>query len=256
MISFLIFAFGLAVGSFLNSVIFRMERGTNVLWGRSACPHCAHILAWQDLIPVLSFVFLRGRCRYCRQKISWQYPIVELATGILFLLILNFSSEGGKFFNLAYLWIISALLIAIFVYDLKQYIIPDRFLYPAVLGTGIWYFVFSEFPTYQILHTIYSALGAAAFFLTIYLVSRGRWMGFGDVKLAFFMGLFLGWPNILLALFFAFFMGAWSGIFLVLSKKKEWRSQVPFGPFLITGTFAALFWGERIIDWYLRLVLV
>jgi len=265
----IIFLTGLAVGSFLNCVIYRMElkyRGevTSPLRGRSYCPHCKHKLSWQDLIPVFSFLILRGKCRYCGKRISWQYPLVEIATALLFLLIFNFQfSIFNKFsifnfqtlFNLCFLFIVSCFLIVIFVYDLKHYIIPDRVIYPAIIIALIFNFQFLIFNLqFSIFNElILSAFGAALFFLLIVLLSRGKWMGIGDIKLAFFMGLFLGSPNILVALFLAFLIGAIIGVWLILAKRKTLKSEVPFGPFLVTGTFIALFWGQKIIQWYLNL---
>ena len=263
MISLFIFLLGLAAGSFLNAVIYRLEKGESALRGRSYCPHCKHELAWRDLIPVLSFLILRGRCRSCGEKISWQYPAVEIFTAFIFLLIFNsqFSSFNQvlnfQIFKVFYLFAAASLLIVIFVYDLKYYLISDKILFSAILISCIWYLVsrifFHFYPGYEILHIVYSAFGASAFFLAIFLVSRGRWMGFGDVKLAFFMGLFLGWPNILVALFVAFLLGAIIGIGLIVLKKKGLKSEVPFGPFLVTGTFIALFWGEYMVTWYWNL---
>jgi prepilin signal peptidase PulO-like enzyme (type II secretory pathway) len=267
-----IFVFGLTIGSFLNCVIYRLEVGENI-GGRSYCPNCKHTLAWQDLIPVLSFVFLKGKCRYCKEKISWQYPLVEISTALIFLQIYNFSrlwrdpvfnmdfinSAAGQFsifnfqtiLNLVYLWVVASLLIIIFVFDLKHYIIPDKILLPAIAIALIFNFSAQGGPAsgWQFL---ISAIGATAFFSIIYFISRGAWMGLGDVKLTFFMGLFLGFPNILAALFLAFFLGAIMGIGLMALKIKELKSQVPFGPFLIAGTFLALFWGQEIISWYLN----
>ena len=136
-----IFLFGLLFGSFLNSVIYRLEIGGSFLKGRSYCPHCKHKLIWQDLIPVLSFLFLKGKCRYCQKPISWQYPLVELATGFIFLLFFLTSLNLNNF-TYVYLLIMSCFLIIVFVYDLKHYIIPDKIIYPAILVSGIWYLVF------------------------------------------------------------------------------------------------------------------
>lgn len=231
--SSVIFLFGLAIGSFLNCLIHRLQTGESFFIGRSYCPHCKHQLNWFDLMPVLSFFILQGRCRYCQKKISWQYPLVEIATGLLFLLIFNFQLPIFNF-------IIAPLLIIIFVYDLKHYIIPDKIIYPAVVIAAIFNFT-----------NWLSALGAAVFFLAIVLVSRGKWMGVGDIKLGFLMGLVLGFPNILVALFLAFMMGAIIGIGLIVASKKTLKSEVPFGPFLVSATFIALFYGQQIINWYL-----
>jgi len=263
LISILIFLTGLIIGSFLNCLIYRLEKKENFLKGRSYCPHCHHQLNWLDLIPILSFIFLKGKCRYCGKKISFQYPLVEISTALIFLLILNFQfSILNQFLifnfqtliNLTYFLVISCFLIVIFVYDFKHYIIPDKIIYPAIAVALIFNFQFlisNQFLIFK--SSILSALGAAAFFLTIVLISRGKGMGGGDVKLAFLMGLILSWPNILLALFFAFVTGAIMGTGLIIAGKKTLKSQVPFGPFLVLGTFIALFWGDKIINWYLRL---
>ena len=239
-----IFFFGLTVGSFLNSIIYRLRSGESFLFKRSFCPHCQHQLSWQDLIPIFSFLILRGKCRYCSQKISLQYPLVELATGLLFV---SFFIFHFSFF----IFIIACFLIIIFVYDLKYYLIPDKIIYPAIAVTFLYQlFRISDFKL--LVNPLLSALPASLFFLTIVLVSRGKWMGVGDIKLAFFIGLFLGWPNILVALFLAFFIGAIIGVGLIVTGKKTLKSEVPFGPFLVAGTFMAMFWGQNIINWYLN----
>jgi prepilin signal peptidase PulO-like enzyme (type II secretory pathway) len=247
-----VFLFGLAVGSFLNCIIYRFEKNESFLKGRSYCPNCHHVLAWQDLIPIFSFLILKGKCRYCGKKISLQYPLVELTTAILFVLIFNMAA-----FNLRtiYYLMIGCFLIIIFVYDLKHYIIPDKVIYPAIALTLIFNFKFLIFKQFQIFkYSILSAFGSAVFFLLIFSISRGKWLGFGDVKLGFLMGLFLGFPKILVALFFAYFIGAIIGIGLVLAKKKTLKSEVPFGPFLVAGTFIALFFGSQLINWYLGFI--
>lgn len=284
-----IFLFGLVIGSFLNAVIYRLTlvQGpvlkirdrefrvpTSPFRGRSFCPHCKHTLAWPELIPVLSFVVLGGKCRYCKKPISWQYPLVEISTGLLFVLILKFQLSSlnqvssTEIFKLFYLLSIAAFLVVLFVYDLRHYILPDKVLFPAigaVLGYRIfevlsfgfaWDLRFRAWDFESLINPLLAGILAATFFLAIFLLSRGRAMGFGDVKLAFFMGLFLGWPNILVALFFAFTVGAVIGLILILQKKKGMKSEIPFGPFLITGTFIALLWGKTLVDWYLALILI
>ena len=257
LIDIFVFVLGLCIGSFLNCVVYRMEHKKG-LKGRSFCPHCKHTLCWQDLFPVLSFVFLRGKCRHCKKKISIQYPLVELATGILFVLIiwslgLGWSLGFGAWdlIKLFFLFYIASALIIIFVYDLKHYIIPDKVLLPAIIISLIYNFI----PPYNWQHLIYifwAVVAAAGFFLFIFLISKGRAMGFGDVKLAVLMGLLLGLPNVLLALFLAFFFGAIIGLIQMAFKGKNLKSEIPFGPFLITGTFVAMFYGNQIIQWYLN----
>lgn len=277
--SFLIFAFvfffGLVIGSFLNCVIYRLDKEENLVSQRSHCPFCGHTLSWQDLIPFLSFLLLKGKCRYCKKPISWQYPLVELATAILFVFLFqwhsrNFSLAIGSpfayFFSLAYLFFAASFLIVIFVYDLKYYLVADEVIYPAIvlsfLADVFFAFSGSHFPQRDLIQGSFynlftskalAAVLAAGFFLIIVLISQEKWMGMGDVKLAIFMGLFLGWPQILVALFAAFFFGAIIGIGLIVFSKKKLKSEVPFAPFLISATFIALFWGEKIISWYLSL---
>jgi len=267
----IIFIFGLVIGSFLNCVVYRLNEGISFSSGRSFCPNCKHTLAWYDLVPIFSFLFLKGKCRYCGQKISWQYPAVEILTGSVFLLIFQFSLPAGRqeflifnqvsnfyfLINLAYLLIISSLLIIIFIFDLKWYLIPDKVLFWAIGVVAIFHlynFSFGLYPEGQIFNFLLSAFGACAFFLAVFLLTKGRAMGFGDVKLAFFMGLFLGWPKIMVALFLAFLIGAIIGLILIALKKKGLRSEIPFGPFLITGLFIALAWGDKFFNFYLNLL--
>ena len=275
---FYIFIFGLIIGSFLNAVIYRLEAKKSVCRGRSFCPECKHILAWYDLIPLLSFIFLGGKCRYCHQEISIQYPLVELATGLLFVLI--FPLVGGSrpmagqfsIFNLSYGFYIISILIVIFVYDLKYYIIPDKIILPAIIVSSLWSLSagnYLKIENWKLpaqgwsalggeiidVNSLLVAFGASAFFLSLIIISKGRWMGFGDVKLAFLMGLILSFPNILVALFTAFISGAIIGAGLILFKKKDLKSQIPFGPFLAGGTIFSLFFGEIIINWYLNILL-
>jgi prepilin signal peptidase PulO-like enzyme (type II secretory pathway) len=259
-LSIFIFIFGLLVGSFLNCIIFRLRKKQGFLKGRSYCPHCKHSLAWYDLIPVLSFIILRRRCRYCQKPISYQYPLIEFVTGVLFVLIfwnLALDIWHLDFLILFYLIFITSFLIIIFVYDLKYFIIPDKILYPAIiisLACRLYEaLIFND--KLSIINYLIAALGAPLFFLLIYLVSKGKWLGFGDVKLGILLGLILGWPKILLALFLSFLIGGIMGIGLIIFLKKKLKSEVPFAPFLITGTFIALFWGEYIINWYLSLVM-
>ena len=244
-----IFVFGLCIGSFLNCVIYRLQKTKSFLKGRSICPKCKHILKWYDLLPVVSFIALRGKCRYCRKKISWQYPLVELGTALIFILIFNFQFSIFNF-QTFYLLVTACFLIIIFIYDLKTYFILDKIIYPAI-GIVLLWNIFNNWS--GLLMLLLTAFLSAAFFFIIWLLSKGKAMGFGDAKLGFLMGLFLGFPGILVALFFAFLGGALVGLGLISSGKKKLKSQVPFGPFLITGTFVALFWGEKIVSWYLSI---
>ena len=250
------------MGSFLNCVIYRLEKGKSFLKGRSFCPKCQHILSWQDLVPLLSFIVLRGKCRYCHKKISWQYPVVEIATGGLFLI--SYFLFLNHFLFLVFYWVIFSLLIVIFVYDLKHYIIPDKVVLPfgilVILGRAYEY-LFNVFLLKRDLgisavglhwHWFF-ALATFIFFFLIWFFSKGRAMGFGDVKLIFPLMLILGWPFGLVGLFIAFIGGSVVGLALIAVGKKKMSSQVPFGPFLIGGAFVALFWGNMLWRWYLSI---
>ncbi len=275
------FIFGLIVGSFLNSVIYRLEKKESIIKLRSYCPHCKKTLSWFELIPLVSFLLQKGKCRHCKKPISWQYPLVELATGILFVLVYNFSAQGGPaagwqfsifnqfpIFNFQFLtyiifWLfVVSCLAVIFVYDLKHYIIPNEIIYPAIvlaLGFRILdLFRISDlgFRILERLGPFIAAIAAGSFFLTIILVSKGKWMGMGDFKLAIFMGLILGWPKILIALLGGFLIGAFVSIILIIFKKKTLKSQIPFGPFLAGAAIVAIFWGDVLINWYFKLFLI
>lgn len=245
LVSFFMFVFGLCIGSFLNVVIFRLEKNES-MGGRSHCPRCGHQLAWFDLIPVASFLMLQGKCRFCHEKISVQYPLVELATGLAFVLI--FLCNSQNIIALCALLFIASCLIIIFAYDARHYIIPDIVLFPAIAVT-FFYQLFYHFNA-QFFGYVGAALVAAGFFFALYSISRGRWIGFGDVKLAIVLGLLLGWPNIIVGLFLSFVAGAVWGIAAMIVGKKKLASQLPFAPFLILGTAIALLCGQVIIQWY------
>lgn len=250
--SVFIFLFGLAIGSFLNSVIYRLEKGGSLVTERSRCPHCGHLLSWHELIPLVSFVVLRARCRFCRGAISWQYPLVELATALLFVLAWRHTPSYWHGAELAYLFFVLASLVLLFVYDLKRYILPNRVMYPLIIVALFHAWWGKGYMPGA--HPVWSALGASGFFLFLYLISRGEWIGFGDVKYGVFMGLFLGFPLILIAFFFSYCIGALASVFLLAQKHKALKSQIPFGPFLVTGTLIAYFWGRDIMQWYLGIL--
>jgi prepilin signal peptidase PulO-like enzyme (type II secretory pathway) len=245
----LIVAFGFSIGSFLNCLIYRLSINETPK-GRSYCPKCKHTLSYKDLIPVFSYIFLLGRCRYCKKKISLEYPLVEILTGILFLVAFLFVGLSAE---LIYLLIVLFFLILIFVYDLKHYIIPD-FATFSLIGISFIYLLYNSFLTsnFSLLYGgLLSAFATCLFFFALFYFTKGKGMGFGDVKFVIFMGLFLGFPKILVGLFLSFFFGAIIGIGMILMKKKKMKSQLPFAPFLIIGSLIAYFYGEKIIEIYL-----
>ncbi len=248
---FSIFLLGLIIGSFLNCTVFRLESKKSPFKGRSFCPSCFHTLRWYDLIPLLSFALLKRKCRYCQKKISWQYPLVESITGIVFVWVFHFWLQQEIILSqLVFLLIIFSFLIIIFIYDFKHLIIPDSLIVIPILITFI-YFLGKDV---NFLNHFLAGSFSFLFFLLIVLITLGKGMGMGDVKLVFFLGFFLGYPNILVALFLSFLIGAIIGIGLILIKKKKMKSEVPFGPFLVVGTFIAYFWGTYLFNWYLSLL--
>jgi len=264
----IIFSFlvGAILGSFINCVVYRLSVGKSFLAGRSFCPKCQKQIKWYDNIPLVSFFLLRGRCRACQQKISWQYPIVEFVAGVLFVLVFLNSFSGltaGVFmlscfrvFVLLRDWFFVVILLILFLYDFKYYLIPDIIVLPAIalalfinlviaaVGNSSLDFLISQFFNFSI-----SGLLAGGFFLLLFVISKGKWIGGGDVRLGVMMGVWLGWPDILTALFFAYIIGALAAVPLLLLKKKNLKSAIPFGTFLAVGTAGAVFWGREIIKW-------
>ena len=255
----ILFIFGLAVGSFLNVVIYRLRKGDSPLQGRSYCDQCKKPIAWFDNIPLLSFILLKGKCRRCKRKIPIEYPLTELLVGIEFvwvywLLTVNFKFFGTweGFYSLALLiyWLILfSGSLAIIIFDFKYMLIPDQVLYP-LIGAALLRLPFSH--QWQVVPV---ALASGAFLYSLFLITKKKGMGLGDVKLALLLGLVLGWPNILVAYFLAFLTGSIIGVILILNKKKRFKDRIAFGPFLLLGMVIAKLWGEQIWQWYLRVLL-
>ncbi len=250
-------AFGLIVGSFLNVVVLRMRAGRNFVTGRSSCPHCGHTLRWYDMVPVVSWVVLRGRCRDCRKPVSWQYPAVELLTGLVF----GLSFALAEFRTIAdvitfALWLyIAGSLIVLAIYDLRWYLLPDKVLLPLIVpATAILIGSAANSGSLAVLwKPVLAGLAFGGVFYLAAAVSDGKWMGGGDIKLAFVMGLLLGIQKTALAMLIAFNAAAIIGLFLIAIGRKKRSEHIPFGPFLIAGTFVAYWFGVTIIDWYLHI---
>lgn len=256
--------FGLTIGSFLNVLIYRTVHDESYIEGRSKCPHCKKMIAWYDNIPVVSFIVLRRRCRHCKKPISWTYPAIELITAGLFvwwyLIGFTFFRLGAQPFALLQpgFWLfVGICLIVVFFADLLYGIIPDSVVI-ALTGLGLLYRI-SLYASHimqpgDFWLTIMGAACASLGFWLLWYLSRGRGMGFGDVKFVFPLGLILGWPNILVGLFLSFVVGAVVSVMLLLMKRKRFRQTVPFGPFLVVGTVTTLLVGDRILQWYLSLL--
>lgn len=296
------FVIGLVLGSWVLCMASRSVTGEK-FWGRSYCPHCKKQLRWYDLFPVLSYLSTLGKCRYCKKKIGLEYPLVEVFFGCLVALLfqqnLGFNDASVISFlatsniykitytivELVFKVLIIAVLVAVFITDIKSGLIPDKITYPAMLtsllllvilvsvhivglyqslaDSALGKYLLPPHSDYFTRHAInaafplwgglLSALGLGLFFAGLIIITRGRGMGGGDFKLAIFMGLVFGFPNSILAIMLSFLLGSIFSIGLILFGKKRFGQTIPFGPFMSLGGLIALFWGTEIIDWYLHL---
>lgn len=238
MLLFFLFILGLSIGSFLNVLIDRLPKDETI-WGRSYCDNCKKQLKSIDLVPIFSYLALKGKCRFCGKKINIRYPLVEILTAVLFVvgfLYLPALSLTVRMFQLA---LISALIV-IFFADLRYRIIPDQMLILAGI-IGLMIFIFQGSESSLILFRFVEGLLVALPIYLIYAISSGRAMGFGDVKLSYVIGLIFGIQVGLIALYIAFVLGAIVGIYLIATKKKKLKSQIAFGPFITLGSFLVLF---------------
>jgi len=236
------FILGICVGSFVNVVVSRYRKEKKWWRGRSVCDHCQRQLKWWENVPIFSYLILRGQCFSCHSPIPFEYTFVELINGLLFVLtFLNSPTVLAALLNCS----IVTLLVIIFLFDLNYQIIPDRTVVGLVILSFFSYLLNSN---YQLIIPTLTGLGTSAFFFLLHLITKGRGMGLGDVKYAFFMGLFLSWPKIIVGLYLAFLTGALVGVILILMGNKKFGQHVAFGPFLVLGTFVSWFWGEKIIS--------
>ena len=250
---FFIFILGTAVGSFLNVLIDRLPQEKSIN-GRSICDHCHRPLKWYDLIPIVSFFLLKGRCRYCRRKISLQYTFVEFLTGVSFLLVyfyfgplltdefLLIENFHLKIWEIVGYWIIFASLIVIFFSDVKYHLIPDSIQISFFVGALVVLpFLASENLSQFLIKRIIASFIVAAPIFVLHFFSQGKAMGFGDVKLSFTIGFLLGIKMGFWALYIAFISGGFVGLILLLTGKKKLKSKIAFGPFLVIGVIGSLF---------------
>lgn len=272
----------------LSLVLADRSLTKKTFWGRSYCPQCKKNLRWYDLFPVLSYIFLKGRCRYCHRKINIEYLAVEVIMGLLVGFLFWQSSNNFNLFSSADLLVKTffiTILIVLFITDLRKMLIPDRIILPAILigfislclltisKIAYLYYYLSQnqigkyllppHSDYFLRHAIYSAyplltgilmgLIIGGFFWGLIIITKGKGMGGGDVKLGAFIGLMLGFPQSLVAIMSSFILGAFFSLFLIAFKKKHFGQSIAFGPFLVLGSLIVLFWGNQIIDWYLKL---
>lgn len=242
---------GACMGSFFSVVICRVRSGQKgILFGRSNCPDCKKILNPKNLIPVISYIIQKAKCSHCEKKISAIYPSLEIVTALLFLLAYLLSP-----FNTLYLIILLLIfsgLSLIFFYDVLYQEIPDRFSIPTIILSLVLIFLN---PDLSIQDALIGALIPTIFFGLQFALSKGTWIGGGDLRLGIIMGLLLGTKNVIVALFLSYILGAVLSVFLIASKKLNKKSQIAFGPFLIIGTIITLFYGNQIIETYLNLIL-
>ncbi len=272
MIMVLIAGLGVIVGSFVNALVWRLheqskrtskvpQKDLSILTGRSMCPHCHHTLAAKDLVPVLSWLWLRGRCRYCKKPISPQYPAVELLTGILFLsayVLWPLELNAMGIVRLAFFAIFTVFFVALAVYDIRWFMLPDRLVFPliavAALQVGmmvVWHQTFAD-----VWQPVAGAAIIYGLFWGLYQLSKGEWIGGGDVKLAIALGLIAGSPvRALMVIFFASLFGTLASFPLLFRGKKALTQPIPFGPYLLLACYAVVLFAGHIVAWYQRLLL-
>ena len=283
--SVLLFILGLAFGSFINVLAVRYEPDRwlvrrDILVGRSHCPHCGKVLSWFELVPLLSFILQRGRCRQCHRKLSLQYPLAELISGFIFVSVPYYFGHfysslilpgGSDPVYLSVFWIIVFLtLLLLSLIDFRLKLIPDEIsVFLTILGILNISFLTKDFGLtggsfagpYALLfgfrnnvwqNHLLAAFLPAILLLALIIITRGRGMGMGDVKLVFALGLIFGWPDVIILLFFAFLLGSIVGVFAILAKRKTMKGALPFGPFMALGGLL-VFWASRlVIDFYFK----
>lgn len=285
----LTFISGTFFGSFFNLVSDRLPQGKNILTGRSKCDHCGKTLDPKSLIPVLSYIFQKGKCAKCKKKLTAFYPVSEILTGLVFMGVAYLSGilvtvNIATVLTFMYFLTISSFFIMLALTDIKFRLLPNKLVYSAIIFVSLFlilnavltvYFTYKQlksddFGIYllqagylqtQIMSILksfglllVSSFGIALFFLFLIFITKGRGMGGGDVKLAFLIGLINGFPFNVAAIFIGFVLGAVYSLILVLFKKKTLKDTVPFGPFLIIGSVIAFVWGELIWFWYVNLL--
>jgi len=246
----IIFTIGLVIGSFSNVCIYRLPRNESLIFPGSHCPKCYKPIKYYDNIPLVSYLILKGKCRYCQEKISGQYPLVEFLTSFIYLIL--FLSYGLQWRTFVYMLLCSALIIITFI-DLKEKIIPDVISLPFIALGFILSFFLKNISTTDSLLGILTGGGSLLLIAVVgSFIFKKEAMGGGDIKLAAMIGAFLGWQFTILSLFLGFFFGSIIGVIILIKNKgnKEQNDSVPFGPFIALGTIIALFFGEVIINWY------
>lgn len=255
MVVLILILLGLALGSFLGVVSYRLPKGKQFLTGRSHCPNCGRTIAWYDNIPLLSYLVLQGRCRHCKSRISLRYPLIEAATALLFAGVYwsEATCSGSPVciwrgllgpLSLPFLLFVVSLVVLVFIIDFEKQIIPDELSF---LGFGMTA-ILLIFAGDNFFLRLFSGTLVSLFLLSVHLATRGKGMGLGDVKFALFAGVFFGWPMGVIWLFTAFLTGAAVAIILILTGKAGRRDKIAFGPFLAISFIIVAFWGDKILS--------
>lgn len=255
----LIFVLGLIIGSFTAAFTYRLPRSISITYGRSYCPKCKAQIAWYDNIPLLSYFLLKGKCRNCAKTISFRYPVIELSSGLIFVYFYYFLSLCGypglknsivclwesRLSDLAFFYLIflTVILISIFVVDFEHRLIPDQLVFAGiVLNMLVLIFIAPEL----IYGRFFAGFAAATFLLVLHIVTLGKGMGLGDVKLGILGGLILGPENTVVWLFLSFISGGLVGVIMIMFKKAKFGKQIAFGPFMVFGLLVSLIFGNNL----------
>lgn len=244
----MIFIFGTIIGSFLNVCIYRIPKEESIIYPSSYCTNCNKKIKVYDLIPIISYIILKGKCRYCHKNISLRYPIIEIITGLAYLFI--YVKFGINIDFIKYMIFIS-IMIVVGIIDLDT-----TNVYFKVTGTGIIFGIIFlgiySFMGISVKTYIYGSIFITLFLFLIILITKGG-MGYGDMEMSLICGLFLGLRYTVLTLFLAFVIGACVGVTLILMKKRSRKDYIPFGPFIFIASIIVVFFGKNILDWYLFL---
>lgn len=253
----LFFILGAVFGSFLNCLIYRIHKEKSIL-GRSFCISCNKTLEFWDLIPIFSYIFLRGKCRHCKSKFSIEHFLVEFILGSLFVFgywfffVSNFWTFGNLIISYIFYLILVLILSFIFIYDLKYYLIVDIVVYLGIFLSIIFGLIIGK----NIYSILYGIILGLCFFGAQYLISKGRWLGSGDILLGVLMGSLLGLKITIVALMICYFTGSIIGVFFLILKKKKMESRIPLGPFIAFATLVCFLFGEQLVNWYFNLIIL
>lgn len=249
------------MGSFAGAVAWRLEKKRDFVRERSECEHCHHQLAWYDLVPIVSWLGLRGKCRYCRKPIGVSALALEVGVGTVFVISWLVWPYGWTTAAIVLFcaWFFALVLLTIlFVYDLRHFLLPDVLVWPLTAVGGVMFVALMSLHGTSLaswpLEAIFGLIPISGVYWLLYRMSDGRWIGFGDVKLGIFIGLVLGWQGAALALLLANYLGLIWALPGLLRRKLGRDSQMPFGPFLIMATFIVFLWGQPLLSWAMQVL--